>query len=479
VHAERTLNAIIGKNFVPAYPVFILSMLQGLESTGSVDLHASTHGYFYELLIKADLARGASSVEYDIKVQFLSHLAYRSFTLDTDELSTAEFEEVHAEYRAEYDINPPVQQLMAELQRNNILLKRGDSWLFKYDYIKYYFVASYLAKHLGEERVREDVRVLAATLHETLSANILLFLAHLTKDDFVIDSMLEQARSLFGSIVPATLDGDVEFVADVDGDDGDLRFVERAPGESRRLLLAGRDEEEEEEEEEEEDWDLEEAYTATAAWMRDLGAAFKAMQILGQVLKNFPGSLKAGPKLEIARECYNVGLRTLGSMLTALNENQEDVVEWLKEGYREEAPYASDAELLKQARKSVAGLTRMVAYSSVQRIAGAVGSRDLMETFKRLREEFTSSAGQLIDMAIRLDQLEAFPKRDLIALHAGLGKRVPQAVLAMLTMRHMHLFDVQYQEKQAVCEKLGIAYDRMVRSDPRRKLLPGARREDQ
>lgn len=470
VEAERTLDAIIGKNFVPAYPVFLLAMLQGLESMGAMDLHASTHGYFYELLIKNDLASGSTGVEYDIKVQFLSYLAYKTFKEGTEELSSEEFELVHEAYEREYDVKRPLAQLKAELQRNNILVCVGDSCYFKYDYVRYYFIASFIASHVGDHDVREDVRVLAATLDQNLSANILLFLAHLTKDPFVIDSMLAQARSCFADLSPATLDADVLFLGTVTDDAPDIQFVDRDPGVSRRLILAGKDELENHDGRD----DLDEEYSQAARWMSELGAAFKGMQILGQVLKNFPGSLKADPKLEIANECYGLGLRALASMLAALEHHHDGFLDWLRDGYREEFPYATEEDLTKQARQSLAGLTRLGAYGAVQRIASAVGSRDLMETFRKLRDRYDSSAGRLIDMAIRLDQLENFPKRELTRLGDDLGERsVPHSVLCMLTIRHLHLFEVTYPEKQAVCDKLKIPYQAMVKIDPRKRLIGG------
>jgi hypothetical protein len=43
-------------------------------------------------------------------------------------------------------------------------------------------------------------------------------------------------------------------------------------------------------------------------------AAFKTIQILGQVLKNFTGSLRGGPKRQLMEECYGLGLRVLGNI---------------------------------------------------------------------------------------------------------------------------------------------------------------------
>ena len=473
IDAERTINAIIGRNFVPAFPVFLLSILQGLESMGSVDLHASTYGYFYELLIKNDLAVGSTHVDYGIKVQFLSHLAYKSYRLGTEELSDEEFRAVHAEYEKDYAIHRPLEQLQSVFKKNNVLVRSGDSWRFKYDYIRLYFIALYVSKHLHDTEIKEDLVVLLGKIHDPLSANILLFLAHLCEESVVIDGLIDQARSLFQGQPPATLEADVTFVDQ--GEDGgdDLQYVERAPGEARRLFLSERDEDDQRSSEAGEDDSLQDEHSGLTEWMTEVGSAFRVMQILGQILKNFPGTLKAEPKERIADECYNLGLRSLGSMFALLRDNQEGFIECLQERYREEAPYATNAELREHARQSVAGLTRLLAYSSVQRITASVGSKDLMETFKALRGRYNNPAGKLIDMAIHFDQMEAMPKVPATRLGKELdGFYVAHSVLRMLVIRHLHLFEVPYGEKQAICKKLGIPYTQMVIADPRRKLLP-------
>ena len=53
-----------------------------------------------------------------------------------------------------------------------------------------------------------------------------------------------------------------------------------------------------------------------------------------------------------------------------------------------------------------------------------------------------------------------------------MGSMWPIACYAMLVIRHLHLFEVPYREKQAICKKLDIPYTQMVIVDPRRKLLP-------
>jgi hypothetical protein len=62
----ETINTLIGTNYVPAYPPYVLAVVQGAEAGTDIDVNASTHGYLYELFIKAAVAKSGSAVSYNI-----------------------------------------------------------------------------------------------------------------------------------------------------------------------------------------------------------------------------------------------------------------------------------------------------------------------------------------------------------------------------------------------------------------------------
>ena len=77
---------------------------------------------------------------------------------------------------------------------------------------------------------------------------------------------------------------------------------------------------------------------------------------------------------------------------------------------------------------------------------------------------------------IQLDYGEGFPKQGLKRMDNALKDNpIAHGVLQYLTIRHMHLFVMEYEERQSACGILGISYkDMRVRAlDPRRKLIEG------
>lgn len=55
--AEKIVNSVLGKNLVPRVPIYLLTLLQSLESSSSADIQASAFGHYYQYLITQALRK--------------------------------------------------------------------------------------------------------------------------------------------------------------------------------------------------------------------------------------------------------------------------------------------------------------------------------------------------------------------------------------------------------------------------------------
>lgn len=477
VHIERTVDTVIGRNYLPAYPVFLLSMLQAHESNRPVDTSASTYGYFYEIFIRAALAAKSTSKQYDIKSGYLSFLAYQMFSTGMQEFSDSEWRAIHAQYEKAYALRLSFEELRKDLVDGHAIDADEDSYRFKYSYVYYYFVASYLKDHITEEVVRDQISELSARLHDEDPANILLFLAHLSKDPFIIDTMLANAATVFNDVNAATLDEQFGFLEGAEALAQEIAYEERDLGETRRRRLALQDDFERQFEQAEneitgDEVSLREDFKETEEYLMRIGAAFRTVQILGQILKNFPGSIPAQRKLRLAKECYYVGLRTLGSALHMFDKHQEGTLRFIVDRLKAENPEMSRDELAVVANRTIVGLAHLATYGMITRIAHAVGSPQLIETYKEIKAENPSTAIGLIHTALQLEQSHSFPQAEVTKFAQDLERRPwPLGLLRHLVVNHFHVFPVKFQTKQSICSKLGIPYKTQHAPNPRTKLL--------
>jgi predicted MPP superfamily phosphohydrolase len=478
VEVKRMTDTVIGKNLVPAYPVFILPMLQAHEHSQQVNLNASTYGYFYELLIRRALVEGSSREDFDIKLGYLSFVAYTAFSQDAKELTEPVLRKIHAEYEQIYGIEVPFVEMQNDLVRSQLFELVGGVYRFRYSYVYYYFVANYLGGAItdpaAESQVKGLIIKLCERLHQEDSANIMLFLAHLSKHPFIVEQMLKSAESVFPEFERVELRQGILPPEVVDSSLRQIVYEEQPTEDSRKHYLKRLDKLEESEKSEERE-SMDEAFAEVDAYLRRFSVAYKTLQILGQLVKNFPGSMKELQKRQIVDACYGIGLRTLGALLKGIELNKEEVMRSIIDVLRQDDPNLANEVLSRKARDSLYGLIHMVSYATVKRIGHAVGSPALAKVHDALLEASDAPSVALVHASVRLDQFSRdFPQDEVERLGVALKDNVLSlGILRSMVVNHFYLFVENYALKQRICDKLGISYKRLQRTDPKARLVSG------
>ena len=472
---NRTLNTLVGKNYVPSYPVYVLAVLQAFDSATPIDITASTHGYFYELFIRATLARGRSSKDFDVVASYLAFVAYKMHQRDFKRMSDKEWKIIHRSYEREYDIRRSFDLMKGQLITQEVLVLVNDQWMFKYSYLFNYFVASYMRDHIGESPVRKTLRTMARNLHIESHANILLFLAHLSRAPYVIEHLLAAGRELYPEYLAAELRDDIGFLAPGWSTLPEAVYQEDDPKKNREARLAVMDlhtppdvgfELVE----------LDEIEPDANDPIVRFVTALRHMEILGQMLKNFPGSLTGPVKVEIARECFHLGLRSLSVVLEMIRDGQTDVLTEMSREIKERHPDLVQWQVDSKAKETLTGLVHMLAFGLIRRIAKAVGSKDLFKTYERLIEESKTPAFELINSSLSLDNKGSFPYSLIRELGSDFKDApLPLSVLRHLVVEHFHLFPVDFKVKQSISTTIGIRYASLQAVHPRARMLPRGR----
>jgi len=383
---ENTVNALIGKNVLPPLPVLILIILQAAEAARGANIISGAYGYFYEVLITEALASVSSDItETGSKYTYLSRVAHHMFKSGRETLSDQEIEEVTRTYADEYRASVEHKTLTAELIQSQVIHRVNGSIRFRYRYYYFYFVARYLKDAIADPAhtvtVREQLFELADHVFFEPYANILVFYLYLTKDIELINYLLEAARTILNECRPCDLEGDIEHFNQL------FYAVPR-----RELTTAGGDATKEEYLEvldEEVDVHREERtspetvkYHSGLEVSLKFNIAFKMLQLLGQILKNFPGSLKGQLKLEIAAECYRLGLRALAAFFGLWKEHFEEIRAFIEEVLRDRLRLNPEERMLPSAERIILGLALTAAFGVIKRISYAVGHEQLRLTYE-------------------------------------------------------------------------------------------------
>jgi predicted MPP superfamily phosphohydrolase len=476
--AENLIVAVLGKNLLPMYPLMILSVLQIAEAAKTADPHAGSYGALLEALIFKALGRVSTGFpDFQTKIVFVSHLAFHLFATRRQNLTKAEVQVLAEGYFMEYSIRLEARSILGDLEDAHILVESGGNYRFSYSYYYYYFVARYMADNLRDKKsevyIRSALGDMVDKVHSEEYSRILLFVVYRTQDSDLIQHILRNARRIYEGHTPCDFESDVEFVN---------RLYKEAP----KMLLPATDVRENIEESRRRLDAAEEVATDVVPiaqgdpveYSDGLGdiikvnIALKTLEIMGQMLRNFAGSLRKEEKIEIARTSYQLGLRTLNAILRIGEANLEELRRFVAVLISEYRSF-EERELEERADLGVVYLTRRIAFNFLKRISYSVGHPILEQTYKDvLREEGDRTPIRLVDLSIKLDHFTVFPEEDVMEMSNRLKRKnfFSTGVLADMVANHLYLFYVDERTRQAVGKELHIEthLPRMMESGQKR-----------
>src|SRR5205814_58250 len=119
--SEKLITALLGNNYLPSYPIFILSLIQAQNSTTQADTRAGTYGSLYEVLITQALATKSKVGNLDMRKTYLSELAFWMFSRQLNRITDEQWADFHSEYVAKYKIRPSRVELKNELEATGFI----------------------------------------------------------------------------------------------------------------------------------------------------------------------------------------------------------------------------------------------------------------------------------------------------------------------------------------------------------------------
>ncbi|MBZ5726857.1 MAG: hypothetical protein LAP87_17910 [Acidobacteriia bacterium] len=285
----------------------------------------------------------------------------------------------------------------------------------------------------------------------------MIFYLYFTHDVATIEHILSNAKMIYGGYTVCALEGEVEF----------LNRLYLAP--AKPILIAEEDiyvhrERHSEQIDEEElnatpepmdDRNRDVAYNEDLDHLKKMNIAFKTLQVLGQVLRNFPNVLRAGLKTRVAQECYSLGLRVLSALLAISEANVETLREYLATLLKEQRRIELDSELASDTDTFMIRVITGCTYSIIRRVSGAVGSEELAETYRNvLRSEEAKRSVAFIDLSIKLDHFQAFPMNEIEQIYKYVEKnrfnRFCYGILRELVVNRLVQEDVGHEDRRRV-----------------------------
>ncbi|QDQ88134.1 hypothetical protein FMZ60_11430 [Alcaligenaceae bacterium SJ-26] len=461
---EKDLTAAVGRQFVPAVPIYLLTLLQSIESGKTADLQNSAFGHYYQYLVTSSLQNvGIEREQWNEVMNYCANLAWNFYSSNWKQISEKKFEEFNSEFSKEFT---PVsfERRKKNLNAANILTKIDGDWEFKYPYLYYFFLGQYISDRIHEVEVEKIIKQLCKDLHLRDNANVLLFASHHTKSPVIYQGIVEALKKCFSEELVFDFQRDAQLLNKLVDSAPNLIYKEDSTLHSRAGIREAQDQAEERAIDE----DSVESVTETQAAITRL---FRGMEILGQFLKNHYGTTKNPVKDDLIDELLKSALRGLYGATAMLRENTEVLAEHIERVLVEKRPELPPEVVKNKSKRIVFDIIGMFTFAFVQKAGSSVGSTYLKDNLSSVVEVNGSLAYELVEMSYRLDLPEPIPFARIKKINKSIdGNVFAKALLSSMALRHLHMFKVSYQDKQRICDEFGITLERQMAIDYDRRM---------
>jgi predicted MPP superfamily phosphohydrolase len=459
---QSVLDYLIGKKTLPSLPYLILGVLQARQYQNQEMSDPGSFGFLVQKLVldALSMSRGKRKL-IERKDAVLRRFSFEMFKNGISSLSVEEFRQITNSYSSDMKISVEADEILADLLYGRVLAEVDGNLSFKYQHFYYYFLARHFIDEIEGPRSNQIRGYLDAMADRPLTKSnqsTLIFFLFFKKRDPVIDRIIAQANATFADQMVSDMLSDTAFmevatptlaVASVDPS------VDTALERKKRLEQQDGVELRAEGNEEQTSLDLQ--YEDTLDFQIRAQFATARLELLGQVIRNFPDSLDGEKKVEILQAAFGLGLRFLHALLKLLDD-------WLLRGMKAiDDVDSTSEEQRKKARvffKQLVGLfVRACCDSRLLDISRAVGVNDLEKAYSEaILRVGSMPSTKLIDLAIRLDHSDGFPFRDVQLLQKSLPPEgeVARAVLSDLVVRHTQVFKLRPDTLRKIAGLIGV-----------------------
>lgn len=348
-------------------------------------------------------------------------------------------------------LNADKNTVINKLVIHSILQQKDYRIGFKYPYIYYFFVGKKISEaYSGSNEIQSKVEHLIENLHREDFANILIFVAHHTKDTWIISRLQSVLSKLFEEHSPASLEKEqLSFMDDFMRQIPDLILEQREVQKERDNHNENLDNQERLSNSSEDDNSLD--------ILANINKTFKGMEIAGQIIKNRHASLKRDSLSVLAEDGINSGLRFLKFFIEISDITKNEIIKVIA-SHISENQNLTNIEIEKHAENAYLQLTYGVINGVVRKIATSVGSKEAIEIYSSIEQKNKTPALLLLKQSIELHFLKRIDIKSITdSLDSLKGNFVCTRILKELIIQHIYMFPVGFREKQQLSKLLGLS----------------------
>lgn len=413
------IEGILGKELLPSNPIFLLTLLQKMDSSiEAFDNAPTSYAALYQSLLFAALLRANVPQDKLSGISaFLSRLSYQMYVNNHDSIRYTSSDTNEMTYSLIYNTYTSKHVFSYSKEKLRDILKESQVWtekdnecyMFSYKYLYFYLIAQELSDMIRTGKEVEAKRCIVAmcdSLHKSSNANVLIFLAYLDKSKTLLDEIRFTSLLPFENLTPITLKRDdvlyQELAQLVIQLKDDVLKSNVDPHKHRESGLKKQDEEARAIKKAANNTTITPEELERNSDLRDYINSLLVTRIIGQIIKNQRDTLEIDDLSALIEDAYLTTFRSV-SFITKMIE--DDYNEFVKEFIENKDKYKSvDIDVLKnKISRLLQGLLLRMSLMSFSNLSLSVGTsgKEMMDIYDSVAKKINSPAADFISFTIK------------------------------------------------------------------------------
>lgn len=459
------ISNLLGEDLLPPYPIFLLTLLQSLDSNLSYDVAPTSYAYCYHSLIHLSLYRqGVSNEEIGSLFNFLTEFSFKLYEDKTNIISIKEFEKYCQFYRSKYIFSYSPEKLISLLKVSRLIKEEEDFIEFSYKYLYYYLVAKKIASFISKEKGKKIVNHLCANLNIEKNANILIFLSHHTDDNDLLEEILFSSLLPFEDHKPITLNRNDPFFKSlsnyVSEITNDILLPESDAKENREKGLEMKDKKSNTDSK----FNINDEVKQNKN-LSEYQQTFRIIKILGQIIKNQKGNFEKSKLVDLTEAAYNACFRSIDYYSTILLSNSDQIIDTIFDE-DDNISLLDRAELKRKIKDFLFYMSFQICVNSFTNLSHAVGVSKMQDVYDDVSDRLDTPVSKLISFGIKIYYKPlSFPELSNLVKEFR-DNPIIMHLLKVRVYNHCYNNNIDYRKRQRIEDLLNIK--RLPKQTPNR-----------
>jgi hypothetical protein len=426
-----------------------------------------SYGYLVQKLVidALSVSKGARRL-IERKDFIMRRFAFYLYKTGQDSATHHEFELIVRNYEQDQKVRVDATEILDDLLYGRVLDKIDENLSFKFKHYFHFFLARHFIDEI-EKGNGTDIRQYLNDMADRplVKSNHLtvIFFLFFRKQDELLDRMVSQANETLSSYSETDLLEDIGIGTMNDLEVEMSRVDENVDtAEIRMQRLAQQDQQEEKQKEREKSPETslsgDISYSSNLPLALSMRFSITRLEMLGQVIRNFPDALDGEKKVRLLEAAFRLGLRTLKAVHEYFRQLEVIMTKTMLESgvKKDEIDYDAAADLL---HNVIAFLVRISGTGFMVLISRAVGVADLEAAYaEAIARVGKTPATSLVNLAIKLDNSTGFPFKEVEAIKSEIPKKakLPLLVMSDLVVRHTQIYPLKQETLRRIAGQIKV-----------------------